>query len=190
MYRHYPKIETKRLLLRAIEKSDAQALYKTFSDEKAMKYFGMYPMNTMAEVVQLIENFHMTFNNQAGIRLAIVSKDTQQVMGTCGFHQYSQRHARAEVGFELNGAYQHQGYAREAVEALIKWGFDVVGLHRIEAVTYPENNASMTLLEKLGFEKEGLLRDYVILRDQPQDLWMYSLLQEDYRTMMEKRHED
>lgn len=68
----------------------------------------------------------------------------------------------------------------EALEAVIDFGFENMGLNRIEAVVYPENDASMNVLQKHNFKKEGLLEEYTFYRDKFQDLYMFSLLKKNW----------
>lgn len=172
----FPTLETERLVLRQIKACDVEALFETFSSEEAMLYFGMYPFTDKAQAEQLIENFQKGFEQDRMIRWAIVIKASDQVIGTCGFHAYSKANDRTEVGFEINPVYQGKGYMTEALKCILDYGFENMGWHRIEGLVYPENIASQRTLEKQGFTKEGLLRDYMVFRKKHQDLLMYSLL--------------
>ncbi|TKI89149.1 GNAT family N-acetyltransferase, partial [Bacillus cereus] len=85
-------------------------------------------------------------------------KGTGQLIGTCGFHLINNNHKRAEIGYELDDTYWGQGYASEALQAILAYGFEMLQLIRIAAVVYVENKSSQKLLIKAGFQEEGLLR--------------------------------
>ncbi len=80
------------------------------------------------------------------------------------------------IGYDLSRPYWRRGIMTEALEAVIEFGFERMGLNRIEAVVFVENVASHRLLEKLRFEREGVLRDYEFLKGRFVDMVMYSLL--------------
>jgi ribosomal-protein-alanine N-acetyltransferase len=173
---NFPVLETDRLVLRKIESTDREALYKIFSSDKIMEHYGMFPYKDMSEVDILISNFSKAFEEQKSIRWAIELKEKRIVIGTCGFHNWNKKHLRAEVGYELNENYWRKGYIFEAITKLLEYAFYDLNINRVEALVYPENVASHLSLEKLGFQKEGLLKEYCIFRDKKQDLIMYSLL--------------
>lgn len=171
---HFPKLTTERLLLREIEFTDSHAIYQIFSDEEVMKWYGVFPIENMEAALRLIENLRMNYYENRGIRWAIIEKNTNRLIGTCGFHNWNVNSRRAEIGYELGREFWHCGYASEAIREMIHFGCDVMNLQRVEALVYPENIASQTTLEKLDFSKEGLLKGYAYFRNTYQDLIMYS----------------
>ncbi|MGL5676551.1 MAG: GNAT family N-acetyltransferase [Cellulosilyticaceae bacterium] len=174
--KEFPILKTKRLVLRALEAEDVEAIYKIFSSEEVTAYYGMYPLSEPVKARQMIEAFAKSFEEDRGIRWAITVKDTGEVIGTCGFMNSSSRHRRTEVGYELHEDAWHKGYAKEALRAIIAYGFETMQWERIEALVYPENTTSNCLLLTLGFELEGLLRGHAYFREKQQDLNMFSLL--------------
>jgi ribosomal-protein-alanine N-acetyltransferase len=172
----FPIIETDRLKLRAIISKDTEDIFSIFSSEEVTKYYGMYPMKDISEAEELIERFKNSFESSTSIRLGIELKDCNRVIGTCGFHNWNKRHFRAEIGYELNKEFWGQGFGKEAVLAVVMFGFNEMNLERIEAVVYPENKVSKNMLESIGFVQEGLLRKYAYFRDKSQDLNMFSLI--------------
>lgn len=174
--REFPEIETERLILRAIMPEDVESIFDIFSKEEIMKYYGMYPIETTEQAEKLIHNLNCCFEKNIGIRWAIVLKKDNKLIGTCGYHNWNKPHSRAEIGYELSDDYWGQGFMKEVLKAVIPFGFDNMDLNRIEALVYPENTSSNMLLKKIGFEKEGLLKEYTYFRDKYQDLIMFSLL--------------
>lgn len=174
--RQFPVLETERLRLRQLGLADTEALFQTLSSEEVMRYYGRYPLLEQVEAAELIERFRLLFEDYRGIRWGIELKENAQIIGSVGFHAWAFSHNRAEIGYELNEAYQGQGYAREALTATISYAFQDMGLNRIEALVYPENEASEKLLLRLGFDLEGLLKQYAFFRETYVDLNMFALL--------------
>ncbi len=180
MFNEFPALETDRLILRELIDSDIDELFKIFSSEEVTKYYGMYAFKEIDEVKKMIQYFIDGFKEERQIRWCIVLKSTGKAIGTCGFHCFNQRHYRAEIGYELAEKYWGHGYMNEALQRIIRYGFENLNFMRIEGLIYPENISSRKSLEKLGFKEEGLLRDYMFFRDQMTDLLMYSLLKREF----------
>lgn len=180
MEKVFPIIETERLLLRQLVPNDAKDLFETFSSEEAMIHYGMYPYKDLEQAENLVTSFNESFKTDKAIRWGIELKSEQKIIGTCGFHNWHKRNKRSEVGYEINPKYWRRGYMIEALVEVLNYGFTELELNRIEAVVYPENLPSQESLLRLGFEKEGLLKEYMIFRDKPQDLLIYSLFAEDF----------
>jgi ribosomal-protein-alanine N-acetyltransferase len=176
MVSEFPEIETERLKLRLITKNDTENIFSILLSEKVTKYYGMYPMKDVSEAESLIEKFEKSFETSVAIRWGIELKECNKIIGTCGYHNYNKRHFRAEIGYELNSEFWGKGYAKEAVLAIINYGFNEMNLKRIEAVVYPENISSENMLKNMNFLYEGLLRKYAYFRDKHQDLNMFSLI--------------
>lgn len=176
----FPVLETKRLILRKVTKEDANSILDYLSDEEVMKYYGLEPFKSINDALDEISWYQSIHNNKTGIRWGITLKEQGIVVGSCGFHNSVSQHFRTEIGFELNKEQWGKGVAVEAVEAIINYGFEHMNFQRIEALIEPPNLSSQKLVEKLGFIREGLLRNYEFTRDKFDDLYMYSLLRQDY----------
>ncbi|MGG1876660.1 GNAT family protein [Paenibacillus cisolokensis] len=176
----FPVLETARLRLRELTSGDAEALFRLFASEELMKYYGRYPMSEIIEAEEMIERHRLLFEELRGIRWGLELKENGQLIGTAGFHAWVPHYNRAEIGYELDSVYHGQGLAKEALTAAIQYAFETMGLNRIGALVYPENEASAGLLLRLGFELEGLLKQYALFRDRYQDLNMYALLREQW----------
>lgn len=172
----FPIIETERLILRRLNVNDGKRILEIFSDEEIMKYYGKYPIHELSEALSLIDKLNSNFDEGRGIRWAIELKNNQELIGTCGLHSWNKVNARIEVGYELHKNYWGNGFVREAVQEVTNYAFESLDIHRIEALTYPENISSIKSLEALGFAYEGELRGYAYFREMHQDLKMFSLL--------------
>lgn len=107
-------------------------------------------------------------------------KKSQQFLGELGMSLSTSKYSRAEIHYSLLPSEWGNGYASEAVNAIIKWGFEELNLHRIEAGVATENDRSIKLLEKVGMTREGLCRKILPIRGEWKDNYMYAILDEDY----------
>ncbi|RAS91145.1 N-acetyltransferase [Priestia endophytica] len=184
---NFPFIETNRLLLREIVKDDANDILKYLSDEEVMKYYGLAPFKTINEALNEILWYQSILNEQTGIRWGITLKGKDKVIGSCGFLNRVPEHYRTEIGYELSRDYWGHGIASEALEAVIRYGFKYLKFQRVEALVEPPNIPSQKLIEKHGFIREGLLRNYEFTCGKFDDLYMYSLLKQDFDKLQESK---
>ena len=110
---------------------------------------------------EYVQRARRRFRAGKGLSLQILRREDRALLGGIGLHDLSDEGARAEVGYWLGRRYRGMGYVAEAVEAVLKMGFRELGLHRIEAGVLPGNRASIAVLRRAGFTREGVLRDYV-----------------------------
>lgn len=176
----FPELTTRRLILRKINLDDAKSLFKYWSDNEVTKYLNMEPFVTMQQTFRMIKTLNGLFNRNEGIRWAIVRKEDNAIIGTCGFNNWIMKSSRGEVGYELGRIYWGNGYATESLKEMLRYGFEEIKLNRIEAFTVPEAHKSINLLKKLGFKKEGTLREYGYWNDKYHDENIYSLLKRDW----------
>ena len=113
------------------------------------------------------------------LSLSVVRRSDGAILGGVGLHQFSERSARAEVGYWLGREYRGQGYAAEATELLLRVAFRELQLHRIEARVFPGNESSRSLARRCGFRYEGRLRDEVVKDGQWRSSWLFARLATD-----------
>ncbi|MBN5051736.1 GNAT family N-acetyltransferase [Stenotrophomonas sp. LMG 10879] len=106
-------------------------------------------------------------------RWAILDSD-DQLLGTVGLNDIDIEHRRAELAYDLSPAHQGRGLATEAARAVIAWAHIALGCIRIQATVLDSNLRSIAVLERVGMQREGLLRSYRHVRGQPRDFWMYA----------------
>ncbi|OEH94172.1 GNAT family N-acetyltransferase [Bacillus solimangrovi] len=172
----FPTLNTKRLLLREIVNDDVQDVYNVFANENVTRFYGQEPLTSLDQAKQFIEFFAQSYNDKRGIRWGIELKEEEKLIGTIGFNALSLKHKRAEIGYELHPDYWRRGYATEAASEVMSYGFNKLYLNRIGAIVFLENTTSSNLLTKLGFEKEGVLRNYMCQNDRSYDVNMFSIL--------------
>ncbi len=170
---------TDRLLLRLINPDIYNQVMGTYNDEVIKKYFGF--TNTI-ELEQEKARYRqgITMSGRSFLYFHLLEKSTSAVMGWCGYHTWMLQHRRAEIGYVLNeDRYKGQGYMKEALPFIVRYGFETMRLHRIEALVSPENKPSLRLLKKLGFQQEGHLRDHYMKNNKLEDSLIFSLLESD-----------
>lgn len=179
---HIPELNTDRLILRKLVKKDAKQIYSIWSDPKVTEYMNISAMHSVEEACEMIELLDHASRNEDGFRWAIVHKETGKVIGSCGFNHWQLEGAfRGEIGYELAASYWRKGYMTEAIQAMLHYGFETMGLNRIEALVDPRNNPSQQLLASLSFQCEGLLRQLQYTSTGYKDMQMHSILFEEWR---------
>lgn len=172
----FPILYTERLQLIEIKQTDSGSIHEFLSNEEVRKYIGIPAYKTIEETEKEIQWYNKIFKEQSGIRWGIARFSEPTIIGTCGFLNISKENFRGEIGYELHQNFWGKGIMGEALNQIIKYGFEEMGFNRIEALIEPENNNSIKLIEKLNFMKEGLLRQYEFGAGKFDDLYMYSLL--------------
>lgn len=148
-------LKSKRILLRPLQDSDKEAFFAYRSDSKANKYQGWIP-KTKADVNDFFEKLASTPNQaDSWFQWAIVEQKNNKLIGDIGTRFWGSTNQQVELGFTLDKIYQRKGYATEALLLLIHHLFADLKEHRISASAHPANEASIRLLEKLGFRKEA-----------------------------------
>jgi len=170
------ELETRDLHLRPSNLSDAQSMFAMLSDAESMKYWSAPPVNSINDALQVLQQDLESDAQGNSLCWAVTLKGQDEMIGKCILFQYSETNQRAEIGFILNRSYWRQGLMYQALEVVIDFAFSILKLHRIEADVDPENAGSLGILEKLGFEHEGLFRDRWFLYDQWADSVMLALL--------------
>jgi RimJ/RimL family protein N-acetyltransferase len=174
-----PELKTSRLRLRAPLPQDATAVLSIFRDPRVTEYHSMPTLTTMAEAQAALERAQQRFVAKDAIRWAIDLAESGEMIGSAGLLRFDFEHRHAEVGYEIARPHWGQGLAPEAVAAVIRYGFSVLGLRRIEAGVLPGNEASVRVLQKLGFLEEGTRRDYLYAKGRFHSFRWFSLLATD-----------
>jgi ribosomal-protein-alanine N-acetyltransferase len=162
--RVFPRLTTERLLLRDFTEADAPDILRFRGDREVQKY-NTDPMRDEAEARGLIRTMGAWYVTRQAIQWGITIKEENRVIGICGVHDWSRRHRRAYVGYDLARDYWGQGLASEAMQAVVWFAFEQLDMHRLEAITVAENARSIRLLGRLGFQQEGLRREYSLEAD-------------------------
>lgn len=174
-----PTLESPRLRLRPYRQDDARAIYALYSDPVVTRYWS-FPAWTRREQASDYLTARMALETPAVYAWALAERECDRLIGTTTLFSLSGPHKRAEIGYSLLPARQGQGLATEALRTVLGHAFGPLGLERIEADVDPRNEPSWRLLEKLGFRREGLLRNRWRVDGEVCDSFLYGLLREDY----------
>jgi ribosomal-protein-alanine N-acetyltransferase len=175
-----PTIEASRVILRWIAEEDVEALYSIFSDPEVMRYWSTTPLADRTAATALLKEIHEGFQRRTLMKWGVARRSDDLVIGTVTLINLDLTHRRAEVGYALGHAHWGNGYIHEALNALLGYAFGVLDLHRIEADVDPRNAASIRTLERLGFQREGYLRERWQVGGEIQDALFYGLLRPDW----------
>lgn len=184
----FPTLETERLQLIDITQNHAESLFEILSLEEVTKYYGTDRFTSIEEAKKLIDMFQKNFYEKRSIRWGIILKEHNKFIGTLGLNGLQLKNKKAEIGYEIHPCYWRKGYTTEAITEVLKYSYEVLKLNRIGAVVYLENEASSKLLEKLGFSKEGVLRDYLYQNNLFHTTNMFSLLKQEWETSPSLSH--
>jgi [ribosomal protein S5]-alanine N-acetyltransferase len=171
-----PIIEAPRLRLRWIEESDVEQLFAIFSDPQVMRYWSTPPLQNMDEALALLQEIQTSNRQGTILKWGVALKPGDNLIGTVTLFNINRSSGRAEIGYAQRRAYWGHGYIHEALQALLQYSFEELNLRRLEADVDPRNNPSIKALERLGFQKEGFLRERWNVNGELQDALFYGLL--------------
>jgi len=158
----FPVLETSRLLLRRTTLQDASDIFEMRSDPEVMKYIPRPIAKSEEDVFALIHLIDGFIETGERINWAIELKENGKVLGLIGYVNISVEHQRAEVGYSLNRSWHRKGIVKEALKAVLDFGFANMKLHTVNAIVDAENTPSASLLENVGFRKEAhFLEDFL-----------------------------
>ena len=174
-----PELATERLRLRAPRPQDAAAVLDIIGDPEVTKYINLPTFTSLTEAHAALERLQQRFTARDAIRWAIELVEDNEMIGSVGLLRFDFEHRHAELGYEIARRWWGRGLTPEAAAAVIRYGFTVLGLHRIEAGVLPGNDASVRVLHKLGFVEEGTRRDYLHAKGGFHSFRWFSLLEKD-----------
>jgi len=176
-----PTLEAPRVRLRWLTAQDVDALYAIFSDQRMMRFWSSPAMKERREAEELLLRIHRMFAEQSGYQWGIERKSDGALLGTCTLFSIHRGNMRAEIGYCLASAHWRQGYMGEALPALIDYAFGVLKFRRLEADVDPKNQGSLGILARMGFQREGLLRERWNVAGEIQDTVFLGLLAREWR---------
>ena len=177
-----PTINTNRLSLRWISAEDVDDFYAIYSDPEVMRYWSTPPLADRNAASKLVSEIHESFKRREFMKWGIARRTDDTLIGSVTLFHPDFTHRRAEIGYALGRAHWGQGYMQETLKAVLTYAFEVLEFHRIEADVDPRNAASIRTLERLGFQREGYLRERWQVNGEIQDALFYGLLRPDWDT--------
>ncbi len=175
-----PIITTDRVVLRWVSEDDIDSLYEVFSDSQVMRYWSSAPFTTRDEAVKLQREIATGNESNTMIKWGLALRDSDRLIGTTTLFNLNLDNGRAEVGYAMGRTHWGKGYMIEALHALLDHAFEVMQLRRLEADVDPRNAASIRTLERLGFQREGYLRERWHVNGEIQDALFYGLLRREW----------
>jgi ribosomal-protein-alanine N-acetyltransferase len=173
-------LETDRLILKELNPEIIYNLFTFFNDEEIKNYMGLRSENELELERMRFEQGNATFNISFKTFL-LIDKATGTVVGRTGFHNWYAHHFRAEIGYTITDEnFLQKGYMTEANKAVVEYGFEHMDLNRIEAFIAAYNTPSLKILLRLGFKKEGTLRQHYFVNNKIEDSDCYGLLKKEY----------
>lgn len=182
-FKVFPVIKCDNIILKEINTSDYRGMYKIFSCDEVIKFINIKKPLKHEDMIKFINFLSTGYKNKKLIMWGIFKKENPSlIIGICGFHSISKYNSRTKIGYALARDYWGQGIMTEALNAITSFGFNCLEVNRIEAFVEPDNTASIKLLEKTGFMKEGLLRQYEFSKQKFVDMLVFSKLKCEYKT--------
>ena len=175
-----PTLRTDRLRLRPFDDSDAADLYALQSDAEVLRYWDAPPWTDRARADTFLASCRRMSEEGSGARLAVDRVSDGAFLGWCALSRWNPEFRSASLGYCYHRTAWGHGYATEAARALLGWAFDTVDLNRVQAEADTRNIASARVLEKLGFVREGTLREDCVVNGDVSDSWVYGLLRREW----------
>lgn len=175
-----PTLHTPRLRLRPFADADLEAIYALQSDARVLRYWNAPPWTDRSRAEAFLAACRQMEEQGSGARFAIETLQPAAFIGWCSMFQWNPVYRSLGIGYCLREAAWGQGYATEAVRAMLQWAYGTLDLNRVEAELDTRNAASARVLEKLGFVREGLRREDCIVDGEVSDSWIYGLLRREW----------
>jgi RimJ/RimL family protein N-acetyltransferase len=179
-WQRLPTLDTNRLTLRWITEDDVDDFYAIYSNPEVMRYWSTPPLPNKDAASKLISDIHEKFSRQELLKWGIALRSDNTLIGSVTLFHSDFTHRRTEICYALGRPYWSKGYMQETLQAVLDYAFTVLNFHRIEADVDPRNAASVKTLERLGFQREGYLRERWQVNGEIQDAFFYGLLRPDW----------
>lgn len=175
-----PVLETARLRLRPYRAGDVEAIFALYSDPRVMRYWSFPPWQERAQAQAYLQRALAGMDAGEIFPWAIAERRSDRLIGALTLFSLHLEQRRAEIGYSLAPEYQGRGLAAEALRCGLDHAFNSLGLVRVEADIDPRNESSWRLLERIGFQREGLLRKRWRVNGEVCDTAFYGLLAEEF----------
>ena len=182
-------LKGKRILLRAIMRSDLKKILEWFNDAEVIQYLSMYlPMTEKGEEKWLEDISTTRKNSDVVFMMEVVEGKKVTPIGTCGLHRINWKDRDAEFGIAIGEKkFWNNGYGTEAAKLLVDYGFSQLNLHRISSGAYGFNERSIKMHLKLVFKKEGVVREGIYKNGKYQDKVLFGLLRKEWEERKKKK---
>lgn len=174
-------LSTDRLILRKLTPEVYDYIYKDLSEFDQIEFLGLNSVKELETERAKYDDGLWTYSKKF-VNFQVILKENNKIIGWCGYHTWYTDHERAEIGYGLfEDDQKGKGFMSEALLNIIDFGFKHMKLHRIEAFVGPKNEASLKLMHKFNFVKEGHLREHYRNNNGIEDSIAFSLLKTEYQ---------
>ncbi len=181
IFKSLPTFETERLILHELRLDDAKDMFE-YAKDAEIAAFGLWlPQVTLQENIDDLQEALEGYAAGTALDWAVEHRADHKMIGRINLGGYHARDRRADLGHAYNRDYWGKGYATEAAHCVVNFAFDALKLNRVGASVLPDNIGSIRVLEKLGFQRGSVRRQYTTLRGEPEDLYSYSILAHEWR---------
>lgn len=180
---YMPELRTPRLRLRRLTMRDAQDIYRYSRDPEVARHVLWDPHRSIGDSRAYLRYMMRRYHSHDPASWGIELLETGHIIGTIGFMWVQEDNNAAEVGYSLAREYWNRGYMTEALKAVIRYGFDSMGLNRIEAQHETTNPASGAVMRKCHMYKEGTLRGRLFNKGRYVDVDLYAILRKDFNRL-------
>jgi ribosomal-protein-alanine N-acetyltransferase len=175
-----PTLATRRLVLRRLAVEDADAMFAYLRDPALTEFVAWEHHASVERTVLYLMTVEAAYRDAGLLEWGVTTRRGGALVGSCGFTRVDPDHARAELGYTIGRKSSGRGYATEAAAEVMRYGFDELGLNRIEAQCAVGNAASERVLAKIGMECEGVLAGRALIRGRFRDVKMFARLRRDW----------
>lgn len=172
----FPVLETDRLLFRRVTEHDAKEILELRSDPDTMKYIPRPLLKNTEDALEHYKIINDAIENNTSINWGVTLKGNPKLLGIIGFYRIQPEHYRAEIGYMILPEFQGKGIVTESIQTLLKYAFNEMNLHSVEAVIDPDNLASERVLQKCNFIKEAHFKENEFFDGKFWDSVIYSIL--------------
>lgn len=180
VFSNIPTLQTNRLTLRRLMVADAVDMYEYSKNKEVTRYLTWDAHPDVAYTREYLQYIGSHYNVGDFFDWGVILNSEDKMIGTCGFTRFDYNNNSGEIGYVINPAYRGQGIADEAVREVMSFGFDDLGLNRIEAKFIEGNTASMRVMEKTGMTFEGYHRSSMLIKGEYKTIGVCSILRDEF----------
>lgn len=177
--RHFHTLESARLLLRPLREADAEAMFAYTSQPESFRFLRRDPHRSVQEDLEFIQRAEEGYRTHKEFIWGIEEKESGALVGTCRLFGLSAQDGRGEVSYLMHQTYRRRGYTSEAISRVIRYAFDEIGLHRVQAHCVSGNIGSERVMQKCGMQLEGEQRESVCFHGRYENIKTYSIIREE-----------
>lgn len=181
VFSHMPELMSERLYLRRMRYTDAEDMYSYACREEVSRYLLWSPHPDLYHTQDYLRYVASRYAAGSFYDWAVIWRQTDRMIGTCGFTSFDCQNDTAEIGYVLNPDFWGREIAVEAVRQILSFGFDRLSLHRIEARFMQENRASLRVMQKVGMQFEGFRRESMYVKGAFRTIGTCAMLASEYR---------